>query len=137
MSTKAKKATDEQAYDDRRRLRVLPGWTFDDHSHMTSWAKEGDDPRYLCVVRLFKYAGWHVIAWHADRSFTQHTSLLAAHNALVASGSPSPFEVLTGRIRPPRESAPPIIRLTLPTDDHLDPWANDKDDDDDDSDCPY
>ncbi len=121
MSAKAKKATDEQAYDDRRRLRVLPGWTFDDHSHMTSWAKEGDDPRYLCVVRLFKYAGWHVIAWHADRSFTQHTSLLAAHNALVASGSPSPFEVLTGRV-----SSASTLVLT----------GHDEDDDDD-SDCPY
>ena len=119
MSAKARKDTAQQEYDDRRRLRVLPGWTFDDHSHMTSWAKEGDDPRYLCVVRLFKYAGWHVIAWHADRSFTQHTSLLAAHNALVASGSPSPFEVLTGRV-----SA--ADKMVIPPDDDDDdgpsPW---------------
>jgi len=35
-------------------------------------------------------------AWHADGSQTRHDSLLEAHCALVESGSPSPFEVVTG-----------------------------------------
>jgi hypothetical protein len=35
-------------------------------------------------------------AWHADGSQTRHDSLLEAHDALVESGSPSPFEVVTG-----------------------------------------
>lgn len=83
--------------DERRRLRLLPGWTFEDCGNTTTWHKEGADPRHDGVMRVFKYAGWHVIAWHADKSFTQHTTFMAAHNALIASGSPSPFEVVTGR----------------------------------------
>jgi hypothetical protein len=35
-------------------------------------------------------------AWHADGSQTRHDTLLEAHDALVESGSPSPFEVVTG-----------------------------------------
>jgi hypothetical protein len=81
---------------DRRRLRIRDGWEFNDSSATTSWFQAEDIAQVNCVVRLFKDARWHVIAWHADKSFTQHTTLLEAHDALVESGSPSPFEVVTG-----------------------------------------
>jgi hypothetical protein len=35
-------------------------------------------------------------AYHADGSQTDHASRLDAHDALIASGSESPFEVVTG-----------------------------------------
>jgi major membrane immunogen (membrane-anchored lipoprotein) len=35
-------------------------------------------------------------AYHADGSETDHATRLEAHDALVESGSPSPFEVVTG-----------------------------------------
>jgi major membrane immunogen (membrane-anchored lipoprotein) len=46
-------------------------------------------------VSLNLKTAWYV-AYHADESFTQHATLLEAHDALVESGSPSPFEVVTG-----------------------------------------
>ena len=70
-------------------------------------------------MRVFKYAGWHVIAWHADKSFTQHTTFMAAHNALIASGSPSPFEVVTGRV--PMFSNLPKLELPEHDDDE---WSD-------------
>ena len=44
-------------------------------------------------------------AWHADGSQTRHDSLLEAHDALVESGSPSPFEVVTGAAVEPTPDA--------------------------------
>lgn len=35
-------------------------------------------------------------AFHADWSFTRHASLLEAHDALIVSGSESPFVAVTG-----------------------------------------
>ena len=35
-------------------------------------------------------------AFHADWSFTRHASLLEAHDALIVSGSESPFVTVTG-----------------------------------------
>ena len=117
--TKTKKDYPEQTYDDRRRLKLLPGWTFEDSGNTTTWYKEGKDPRHDGVMRVFKYAGWHVIAWHADKSFTQHTTFMAAHNALIASGSPSPFEVVTGRV--PMFSNLPKLELPEHDDDE---WSD-------------
>ena len=79
---------------DRRRLRLRDGWEFNDSSATTSWFETGVGSWENCVVRLFKDARWHVIAWHADKSFTQHATLLEAHVALWQSGSPSPFKVV-------------------------------------------
>jgi hypothetical protein len=81
---------------DRRRLRIRDGWEFRQTSATTVWFKASDDPWSEGVVETSKDARWHAIAWHADKSFTQHTTLLEAHDALVESGSPSPFEVVTG-----------------------------------------
>jgi hypothetical protein len=89
---------------DLRRLRIRDGWEFTDSSAITSWS-ETSRPQADCVVRLFKDARWHVIAWHADKSFTQHATLLEAHDALVESGSPSPFEVVTGAAVEPTPDA--------------------------------
>jgi hypothetical protein len=80
---------------DRRRLRLRDGWEFNDSSATTSWC-QADDPWSKGVIERSKDARWHVIAWHADKSFTQHATFLEAHDALVESGSPSPFEVVTG-----------------------------------------
>jgi len=90
---------------DHRRLRLRDGWEFDDSSATTSWFKTGSDSRTDCVVRLFKDARWHVIAWHADKSFTQHATLLEAHCALWQSGSPSPFKVVKGSAVEPTPDA--------------------------------
>ena len=79
---------------DRRRLRLRDGWEFYDSSAATSWFETGVGSWENCVVRLFKDTRWHVIAWHADKSFTHHTTLIEAHCALWQSGSPSPFEVV-------------------------------------------
>jgi hypothetical protein len=89
---------------DLRRLRIRDGWEFTDSSAITSWS-ETSRPQADCVVRLFKDARWHVIAWHADKSFTQHATLLEAHDALVESGSPSPFEVVKGSAVEPTPDA--------------------------------
>ena len=90
---------------DRRRLKLRDGWEFTDFSATTSWFETGVGSWENCVVRLFKDARWHVIAWHADKSFTQHATLLEAHDALVESGSPSPFEVVKGSAVEPTPDA--------------------------------
>lgn len=81
---------------DDRRLGLIDGWEFDDSSAITTWFRKGANKNIDAVIRLFKDARWHVIAWHADKSFTQHRTLLEAHDALIASGSESPFVVVTG-----------------------------------------
>jgi hypothetical protein len=81
---------------DRRRLRLRDGWKFRETSETTVWYEASDDPWSKGVIERSKYARWHVTAWHADGSQTRHDSLLEAHDALVESGSPSPFEVVTG-----------------------------------------
>jgi hypothetical protein len=81
---------------DRRRLRLRDGWEFRETSETTVWFEASDDPWSKGVIERSKYARWQVTAWHADRSQTRHESLLEAHDALVESGSPSPFEVVTG-----------------------------------------
>lgn len=92
---------------DLRRIRLRDGWEFTDFSATTSWFETGVGSWENCVVRLFKDARWHVIAWHADKSFTQHATLLEAHDALVESGSPSPFEVVKGAaVETPHEPTP-------------------------------
>jgi len=81
---------------DRRRLRLRDGWESYNSSATTSWFETGVGSWENCVIERSKYARWQVTAWHADRSFTLHATLLEAHDALVESGSPSPFEVVTG-----------------------------------------
>ena len=81
---------------DRRRLRLRDGWKFRETSETTVWYEASDDPWSKGVIERSKYARWHVAAWHADGSQTRHDSLLEAHDALVESGSPSPFEVVKG-----------------------------------------
>jgi hypothetical protein len=81
---------------DARRLGLIDGWEFDDLGSITTWYRKGGNKNTDAVIRLFKDSRWHVIAWHADKSFTQHATLLEAHDALVASGSESPFAVATG-----------------------------------------
>ena len=81
---------------DRRRLRLRDEWKAREFSETTVWFEASDDPWAKGVIERSKYARWQVTAWHADRSQTRHESLLEAHDALVESGSPSPFEVVTG-----------------------------------------
>jgi hypothetical protein len=81
-------------YRDRRRLRILES----DSVYHEEDLKAGCAYFMLgnrIMIKESLYTG-KFTAWHADKSFTQHTTLLEAHDALVESGSPSPFEVVTG-----------------------------------------
>jgi hypothetical protein len=77
---------------DRRRLRLLEGYTSISNGNFCHWRTN-----LTCVVIMSESSQRPgVTAWHADGSQTRHDSLLEAHDALVESGSPSPFEVVTG-----------------------------------------
>ena len=78
---------------DDRRLKLREGCFSeeDDEDNTVVWSKIGQE----CVVCEDRLARLFT-AWHADDSFTQHGSLLEAHDALIASGSESPFVVVVG-----------------------------------------
>jgi len=48
------------------------------------------------VASIVRHSTHSFTARHADGSETDHATRLEAHDALVESGSPSPFEVVTG-----------------------------------------
>jgi hypothetical protein len=79
---------------DTRRLKLREGWTLKRNEITTFWMPQGKS-EMECGITLSLHAAWYV-AYHADKSFTQHTTLLEAHDSLIASGSESPFEVVTG-----------------------------------------
>jgi hypothetical protein len=81
-------------YRDRRRLRILES----DSVYHEKDLKAGS-AYFMLDERVMLEESLHTgkfTAWHADGSQTRHDSLLEAHDALVESGSPSPFEVVTG-----------------------------------------
>ena len=55
------------------------------HIDVTGWG---------AITQHLRIGGFR--AHHADNSITEHATLLEAHDALIASGSESPFEVVTG-----------------------------------------
>jgi hypothetical protein len=84
---------------DRRRLKLREGWTRDrvwagaDNEgtlRFTIWSNPDMNSRIAFVF------GFGFTAYHADGSETDHATRLEAHDALVESGSPSPFEVVVG-----------------------------------------
>jgi hypothetical protein len=79
---------------DRRRLRIRES----DSVYHEEDLKSGSAYFMLddrAMIKESLYTG-KFTAWHADGSQTRHDSLLEAHDALVESGSPSPFEVVKG-----------------------------------------
>jgi hypothetical protein len=81
-------------YRDRRRLRILES----DSVYHEKDLKAGS-AYFMLDERVMLEESLHTgkfTAWHADGSQTRHDSLLEAHDALVESGSPSPFEVVVG-----------------------------------------
>jgi hypothetical protein len=79
---------------DRRRLRILESDSvYHEEDLKAGFAYFMLDDRAMIKESL--HTG-KFTAWHADGSQTRHDTLLEAHDALVESGSPSPFEVVTG-----------------------------------------
>lgn len=84
---------------DKRRLKLREGW-----SEIKDWVGEEDDGalRYIdwgsfdADSSIGFVPGLGYTACHADGSLTEHTTRIEAHDALIASGSESPFEVVTG-----------------------------------------
>jgi hypothetical protein len=79
---------------DARRLKLREGGTQNTH---------GDEDRWVTVWRgpdgpsaIVRHSAHLFTAIHADDSETDHATRLEAHDALVESGSPSPFDVVTG-----------------------------------------
>jgi hypothetical protein len=80
---------------DTRRLRLREGYEpHDSNGIVTVWQNKLTLKSSIseCFARAL------VIAFHADGSETDHATRLEAHDALIASGSESPFEVVTGVI---------------------------------------
>ena len=78
---------------DARRLKLREGYELhDSNGVVTVWRTS--QTRKLAISECFARA--LVIAFHADGSETDHASRLEAHDALIASGSESPFAVATG-----------------------------------------
>ena len=79
---------------DARRLKLRDGFDIetDLEKRVEYYVRELDDTAliyYTSATGLFT-------AWHGDKSITEHASLLEAHDALVESGSESPFVAVTG-----------------------------------------
>ena len=88
---------------DRRRLRIRES----DSVYHEEDLKSGSAYFMLderAMIKESLYTG-KFTAWHADGSQTRHDSLLEAHDALVESGSPSPFEVVKGSAVEPTPDA--------------------------------
>ena len=77
---------------DRRRLRLREGYASTSNGNFCHWRLESTGG----VVMSESSQRPGVTVWHADGSETDHATRLEAHDALVESGSPSPFEVVTG-----------------------------------------
>jgi hypothetical protein len=75
-----------------RRLKLREGYDFDfDVEESLLRYKCGDDS-VITEDRLAR----SFTAYHADGSETDHATRLEAHDSLIASGSESPFEAVTG-----------------------------------------
>ena len=90
---------------DTRRLKLREGWSekwdellaIDNVTEIGQhfcWLRDRDEAAYIafCPARNV------YTACHDDGSETDHSTRLEAHDALIASGSESPFEVVTGVI---------------------------------------
>ena len=79
---------------DARRLKLREEWTQKPYESEDGWVTVWRDPNgFAAVVR---HSAHSFTAIHADDSETDHATRLEAHDALIASGSESPFEVVTG-----------------------------------------
>jgi hypothetical protein len=88
---------------DRRRLRLREGYASTSNGNFCHWRTESTGG----VVMSESSQRRGVTVWHADGSETDHATRLEAHDALVDSGSPSPFEVVTGAaVEPEHEPTP-------------------------------
>ena len=79
---------------DARRLKLWEVGTQNTHGDEDGWVTVWRDPNgFAAVVR---HSAHSFTAIHADDSETDHATRLEAHDALIASGSESPFVVVTG-----------------------------------------
>ena len=79
---------------DTRRLKLRDEWAEKPYESEDGWVTVWRDPNgFAAVVR---HSAHSFTAYHADGSETDHATRLEAHDALIASGSESPFVVVTG-----------------------------------------
>ena len=79
---------------DTRRLKLRDEWTQNTHGDEDGWVTVWRDPNgFAAVVR---HSAHSFTAIHADDSETDHATRIEAHDALIVSGSESPFVVVTG-----------------------------------------
>lgn len=80
---------------DPRRLKLRDGWKRHPYEVEDGWVTlwRNLDSQH---VALCEYSPGLFVAFHADGSETDHATRLEAHDALIASGSESPFVVVVG-----------------------------------------
>ena len=83
-------------YRDRRRLRILEGWKPSGDEFSLHYGPDVTGRAHYAAGVSWCRSGQLFTAYHADGSETDHATRLEAHDALVESGSPSPFEVVVG-----------------------------------------
>lgn len=83
---------------DDRRLKLREGYflQFDESDNtLLRYMRDTDGDVDRAVVLEDRLAR-SFVAYHDDDSWSDHSTLLEAHDALIASGSESPFEVVVG-----------------------------------------
>ena len=80
--------------DDARRLKLREGWTQKPDGDEDGWVTVWRGPDGLSV--MVRHSACSFTAIHADGSETDHATRIEAHDSLIASGSDSPFAVVTG-----------------------------------------
>ncbi len=82
---------------DARRLKLREGWKPSGDEFMHHWGPDVTGPPHYATGISFVCSARLWTARHADGSETDHPSRLEAHDALLASGSESPFVAVTGQ----------------------------------------
>jgi len=95
---------------DSRRLKLREGWKSSGDEFSLHYGPDVTGRAHYAAGVSWCRSGQLFTAYHADGSQTDHATRLEAHDALVESGSPSPFEVVKGSaVETPHEPTPDAI----------------------------
>lgn len=81
---------------DDRRLKLREGWKVSGDEFSMHYGPDVTGRAHYLAGISWCRSGQLWTAVHADGSETDHATRLEAHDALIASGSESPFEVVVG-----------------------------------------
>lgn len=82
---------------DDRRLKRREGWKIAAHGDQAvAWRPIVGTHDDWAIIQF--HASGRCVAQHGDKSESEHSTLLEAHDALIASESQSPFEVVVGPV---------------------------------------